>query len=130
MPMKRGKATLYQSVVEDITAQIERGILTPGERLPSMNALCEQYQVSDITVRAALKELGRRGLLESRRGSGFYVRAQCPQTPTHPADKLIAMIILCGNASTHSFFGAVVPDAEAQCRPPERPDRGFRRRAR
>jgi GntR family transcriptional regulator of arabinose operon len=114
--MRRGKTTLYQSLVADITAQIETGTHAPGERLPSMSVLSEQYQVSDITVRTALRELVSRGLLESRRGSGFYIKAQRPETVSRTADKLIAMVILTGNSSTHSFFGGVVSSAEAQCR--------------
>jgi DNA-binding LacI/PurR family transcriptional regulator/DNA-binding transcriptional regulator YhcF (GntR family) len=72
------KMSLRSNVVDDLRGQIETSQLLPGERLPSMAALTERYQVSEITIRAAVRELVNDGYLRSRRGSGIYVESQLP----------------------------------------------------
>jgi GntR family transcriptional regulator len=63
---------------EQLTTQIMLGIvsndLKPGERLPSTRELARRYRIHPNTVSAAYRELERRGWLESRKGSGVYVR--------------------------------------------------------
>ena len=65
---------LYKAVVESLRGQIEEGVVVPGEKLPSINALCTRYGVSTITVRAALRELVTAGYLKSRPRSGIFVQ--------------------------------------------------------
>ena len=64
-------------VATSITRQIEslilKGILRPGERLPSERDLAEQLDVSRPSLRTALSELESSGLIITRPGSGAYV---------------------------------------------------------
>ena len=64
---------LSQSVVRQIEQLILRGILRPGERLPSERDLAEKLGVSRPSLRDAISELADRGLLASRAGSGVFV---------------------------------------------------------
>ena len=50
---------LYRRIADDVIDQIRKGTLHPGEKLPSERALCALYEVSQITVRRALRELGQ-----------------------------------------------------------------------
>jgi GntR family transcriptional repressor for pyruvate dehydrogenase complex len=61
--------------------QIESGELTPGDRLPTEQALAEAHGVSRTVVREAVHQLRSRGMLHSRQGSGVYVAAP----PAHRA---------------------------------------------
>ncbi|MFC4671231.1 FadR/GntR family transcriptional regulator [Seohaeicola nanhaiensis] len=61
------------SVVRQIELLILRGILRPGERLPSERELSERLGVSRPSLREAVAELQAQGLLTSRAGSGIYV---------------------------------------------------------
>ena len=61
------------SIKTQIEALILRGILRPGERLPSERDLASQMGVSRPSLREALADLERDGLVETRRGSGAYV---------------------------------------------------------
>ncbi|MBQ6896322.1 MAG: GntR family transcriptional regulator [Oscillospiraceae bacterium] len=45
-----------------------------GEKLPSENQLCKQYNVSRITVRQALSKLEQKNLVYSVHGKGTFVR--------------------------------------------------------
>ncbi|MBL9049816.1 MAG: FCD domain-containing protein [Tabrizicola sp.] len=64
---------LSQSVVRQIELLILRGILRPGERLPSERDMAEKLAVSRPSLRDAISELAERGLLVSKAGSGIFV---------------------------------------------------------
>lgn len=64
---------LALAVVRQIELLILRGILRPGERLPSERELAERFDVSRPSLREAVAELHVRGLLVTRPGSGMYV---------------------------------------------------------
>ena len=64
---------LSTAVVRQIEELILRGILRPGERLPSERDLSERLAVSRPSLRDALSELQDVGLLEARAGSGVFV---------------------------------------------------------
>lgn len=74
MPFHKIEAEkLSHSVVRQIELLILRGILQPGERLPSERELSERLGVSRPSLREAVAELQQRGLLVSRPNSGIYV---------------------------------------------------------
>ncbi len=64
---------LSHSVIRQIEGLILRGILRPGERLPSERELSEKMHVSRPSLREALGDLQDRGLLTSKAGAGVYV---------------------------------------------------------
>ena len=64
---------LSTSVVRQIELLILRGILRPGERLPSERELSERLGVSRPSLREAIADLQERGLLASRAGAGIFV---------------------------------------------------------
>jgi GntR family transcriptional regulator len=66
-------STLYARIEETIATEIAQGEIRPGDQLPTEDALLERFQVSRITVRRAIQNLVRRGLLEIRRGLGTFV---------------------------------------------------------
>ena len=86
---------------ECIERQLESALLEGRwgvfERLPSERGLAEAFGVNRATVRAALRALAGRGILETRRGSGTVVRA-LPGDARHAAgtfaDYLAAFRIL------------------------------------
>ena len=64
---------ISHSVVRQIEQLILRGILKPGERLPSERALSDRLGVSRPSLREALTGLQASGLLTTRAGSGVFV---------------------------------------------------------
>lgn len=66
---------LYQQVVDDIKRDIASGLYLPGERIPTEIELGDIYRISRITVRRAVKELVKEGLLIKRQGKGTFVSA-------------------------------------------------------
>lgn len=71
---KNGSAvTLYFQLKEILNKKILDNVWLHGEKLPTELELCEQYGVSRITVRRALTELEREGLIVRKQGLGTFV---------------------------------------------------------
>ncbi len=64
---------LYIQISESLLEQIESGILSPGDRLPSERDLSQMFGVNRMTLRKALSRLELQGLLNRRQGAGTYV---------------------------------------------------------
>lgn len=71
-----GKVPLYHQIDQNIRALIGDRILQPGEAVPSEWDLSALYGVSRLTVRRALDDLVREGLLTRRHGVGTFVAEQ------------------------------------------------------
>jgi DNA-binding transcriptional MocR family regulator len=65
---------LYEQLAAELGQAIERGILRPGERLPSVRRLAEDRAISIATVVQAYVLLENDGLVEVRPKSGHFVR--------------------------------------------------------
>src|SRR4051812_31881023 len=66
---------LFRQIAAAIAADIERGRLRPGERLPSSRALCRQLAVNRNTGLAAYDQLRRRGVISGEPAKGTFVSA-------------------------------------------------------
>lgn len=64
---------LSHGVVRQIEGLILRGLLRPGERLPSERDMSERMGVSRPSLREALSNLQDSGLLVTKAGAGVYV---------------------------------------------------------
>jgi len=73
--------TLYIRLLTELRQQILDGRYPKGSRLPSEAELSDAYSVSRGTVRHALGILTQEGLIERRKGSGSYVRANKGSEP-------------------------------------------------
>jgi DNA-binding GntR family transcriptional regulator len=73
---------LYQQVAADLHAQISDGQYPVGTRLPTKPQLMERFDVSLGTLDKAIDVLRKAGLVETRQGSGMYVREPPPEERT------------------------------------------------
>lgn len=64
---------LYRQIELAISRLIDGGEVGPQTILPSEARMAELYGVSRLTVRQAVSELRRKGLVESRQGKGTFV---------------------------------------------------------
>jgi GntR family transcriptional regulator len=89
------------SIREQLVTQVVLGILSddlaPGQRLPSTRELARRFHVHPNTISAGYRQLERERWVESRRGSGIYVRARRPEispslAPGVALDQMIARL--------------------------------------
>jgi DNA-binding transcriptional regulator YhcF (GntR family) len=63
----------YKQIVSGIIAGIDNGTVRNFEKLPSINEVSAQYDVSRDTVEKAYRELKRRKFIESTPGKGYFI---------------------------------------------------------
>ncbi|PRD42639.1 GntR family transcriptional regulator [Phyllobacterium phragmitis] len=68
-----GGGPLYVKLKRIIESAVARGILKPGDALPPEREIASMADVSRVTVRKAVQELVKEGLLVQRHGSGTFV---------------------------------------------------------
>ncbi len=66
----------YAELADALEAQIRAGTFRTGEKLPSIRGLRLQTGLSISTVYQAFIELEKRGMVEARQKSGYYVKPQ------------------------------------------------------
>lgn len=69
----RTRLPLYEQLRSELRDRIERGVYRPGDLFPSETELMAEHSMSRITVRRAIAELQREGLVTTRQGAGTYV---------------------------------------------------------
>ena len=67
---------MYRQIADALRERVQRGELKPGDALPTESALQEEFAVSRVTVRQALKQLTQEAIIESIQGSGSYVKEE------------------------------------------------------
>ncbi len=74
------------TLIAQTVSLIEQGLHDSrwAGRLPNQHALCDQFVISRTTLRAALRELARRGLIHLRQGCTTTVRAK-PRASASPS---------------------------------------------
>lgn len=78
MAMAARKQPLYDQLVDILTEKIENEY-RPGDLMPSERELSERYALSRTTVRLALQELERLGLVVRQHGRGTFVADRAAQ---------------------------------------------------
>lgn len=70
------KEPLHKKISDELRSHIHEGVLAVDEKISSENELCEQYEVSRLTVRRALQTLEQEGLIYRCQGLGAFVKDQ------------------------------------------------------
>jgi GntR family transcriptional regulator/MocR family aminotransferase len=78
---------LYLQLESEIIQLICRGILKPGQALPSSRKLAQCLRLNRKTVVATYEELGAQGWVETRERSGVYVSSHFPGTAARAIDQ-------------------------------------------
>jgi len=65
---------IYEQVIEEIKKEIVRGELKAGAKLPSQRKLAKKIDVNPNTVQRAYREMEQRGLVETKRGRGTFIK--------------------------------------------------------
>ena len=69
----RGRKLVYVAIADVLAARIEDGTYPPEARLPAELDLVAEFGASRESVRRAVDELRKRGLIETVKGKGSYI---------------------------------------------------------
>ncbi len=82
--MFMGRPKLYEAAAERLLQEIQGGRYLPGQRLPSVRELSRQMQRSIATIQQMYLVLERRGWVEARSRSGYFVASPPPEQDEPP----------------------------------------------
>lgn len=71
--LSNAQVPLYVQLAELFRQRIGKGVWRQGEKLPSLEQLVAEFEVARVTVRQAIEQLARDGLLSPQRGRGTFV---------------------------------------------------------
>ncbi len=86
------RSPLVDLAVSQLREQVLSGQWPVGSRLPAETELAERLEVGRSTIREAIRALVHAGLLETRQGSGTYVRSVTPGADWEPRLRRAAVL--------------------------------------
>lgn len=72
------RKNVCESIVEDVIEKIKNKDLRPGDKLPNEKEMAEEFGVSRISLREALRFLSAKGLVVTRHGEGSFINEYDP----------------------------------------------------
>ncbi len=63
----------YQQIYNSIVAGIENKDIVPGDKLPSIREICDEFDVAKRTVEKAYDLLRENGIIDATKGKGYYI---------------------------------------------------------
>ncbi len=72
-PDKQSIKPIYQQIKESVLGAIENSQLQIGENIPSINKICNEFELSPGTVIRAYEELREMGIISSKQGKGYFI---------------------------------------------------------
>lgn len=102
-------APLYEQIENIIKDRISKGELKPGEQICSHHELSKKYDVSLITIKKALANLIKDGILFTRIGKGTYVAETKKPKVDLVKHKTIGLVL---RDLKHPFFSMIVHSVE------------------
>jgi GntR family transcriptional regulator len=74
----RSPKPVFQQLVDGVKEAIAKGLLRPGDRLPSVRDLAATMMLNHNTVAKAYQELERAQIIDIVRARGAFVAAEAP----------------------------------------------------
>jgi GntR family transcriptional regulator len=95
----------YRQIIEQVKFGIARGVLKPGDRLPTVRQLAVDLSINPNTVIRAYRELEIERLLDTQQGSGTFVGDKNPEIDAIERRRMLDQILteLLARASGYGF---------------------------
>ena len=72
-PVFDDKMPIYRQITLLFSRAFVRGDIQPGDRIPSIREMSSYLKVNTNTMQRSYQEMERDGLLNSKRGTGFFL---------------------------------------------------------
>ncbi len=83
---------IYLQLIEQVKRSVALGVLSPGERLPTVKQLATDLTINPNTVARAYRELERDGVIETSVGRGSFVSSNGDRASTALTDVASAAV--------------------------------------
>jgi DNA-binding GntR family transcriptional regulator len=84
----------YRQIAKSIATKVYRGVIEPGQKLPSINQLSAYYLLSRDTIEKAYAELKKSQIIVSSRGLGYFISNKLP-------DQKLKILVLFNKLSAY-----------------------------
>lgn len=78
---------IYEQLVDNVKESILKGLIEPGEKLPSVRELAKMLTLNPNTIQKAYQELERQKVTVTLRGKGTYISSD--YKPRKDEDKIM-----------------------------------------
>jgi GntR family transcriptional regulator of arabinose operon len=106
----------YERLKNSFIAAIESGRLRPGDALPPEKALAQSFGVARNTIRQALQELERRGMLQRIHGRGTFVDKNARQHVGEGLNRHLDIFALIVPETQRGFYPSLLHGFENAAR--------------
>ncbi len=69
----RSRTPIYEQIIDSIKELVVKGVIIPGEKLPSVRDMAKDMTLNPNTVQKAYQELERQGIISTLRGKGTFI---------------------------------------------------------
>ena len=69
----RNPKPLHEQITESVMEQIALGLLSPGDKLPSVREMAQSMRIAPNTIQRAYRELEIGGVISSSPGRGSFI---------------------------------------------------------
>jgi len=66
------RSPIFRQIILQFNQAFVRGDIKPGERIPSIREISTLLKVNSNTIQRAYQEMERNGLINSKRGTGYF----------------------------------------------------------
>ena len=88
-----GGTPLYMQIYRGMREALEKGVLAPGERLPTDMELARELGINHLTLKKTLCRLAKEGFLTRLRGRGTAVAAVLPAAAPFQAGSRVTVLL-------------------------------------
>lgn len=72
---QRSSIPIYLQLVQGVKEAVAKGLLSAGDKMPSVRELAAKITINPNTIAKAYQEMEREGIIETLRGRGTFVAA-------------------------------------------------------
>ena len=93
----------YRQIIERVKYGIVRGLLSPGDQLPTVRQLAADLSVNPNTVVRAYREMEIEGVLDTQQGSGTFIANHPPEIGEFEMSRKLDQILTELLARAHGY---------------------------
>lgn len=95
------RTPVYEQIINQIEDYVSKGIIKPGDKIPSVRSLSVKLSVNPNTIQKAFSELDSRGIIFSVPGRGCFVAENALETVnSKKREKLADLSLLVSELKT------------------------------